>query len=127
MVHRRRERGQDLVEYALILPIMMLILMSILDLGRGIYCYTIVHNSTREGVRYGIIYPDDPVGIEAAVRNRAVALDPAALTVLVTLPDEDTVRVTVNYQFTVITPIVVPLIGSDAVTISSQATMRVES
>lgn len=124
--HGRRERGQDLVEYALVLPIMMLILMTILDLGRAVYYYSAIHNSAREGVRYGIINPDDPAGIEAVVRTKAVALEPAALTVVVTNPDEDTVQVTVTYQFTVVTPLVAPLIGSNEITLGSQAAMRIE-
>jgi Flp pilus assembly protein TadG len=124
--HGRRERGQDLVEYALVLPIMMLILMTILDLGRAVYYYSAIHNSAREGVRYGIIYPDDPAGIEAVVRTKAVALEPAALTVMITNPDEDTVQVTVTYQFTVVTPLVAPLIGSNEITLGSRAAMRIE-
>ena len=124
--HRRRERGQELVEYALILPIMMLILMSILDLGRAVYYYSAINNSAREGARYGVINPDDPAGIEAVVRNKAVVLNPANLTVVISSPDEDTVRVTLTYQFTPITPIVGTLLGSNEVTLGSQATMRIE-
>ena len=125
-IHRRKERGQELVEYALILPIMMLILMGILDLGRAVYYYSALHNSAREGARYGVINPEDPEGIEAVVRNYAVALEPAELTVLISSPDEDTVRVTLTYQFTPITPIVGTLLGSNEVTLGSQATMRIE-
>jgi len=123
---RQKERGQELVEYALILPIMMLILMSILDLGRAVYYYSAIHNSAREGARYGVINPDDPAGIEAVVRNKAVVLNPANLTVVISSPDEDTLRVTLTYQFTPITPIIGTLLGSNEVTLGSQATMRIE-
>lgn len=123
---RRKERGQELVEYALILPIMMLILMSILDLGRAVYYYSAIHNSAREGARYGIINPEDPVGIEAVVRNKAVVLNPTDLTVVIILPDEDTVQVTVTYQFTAITPIAGILLGENVITLGSRAAMRIE-
>jgi hypothetical protein len=123
---RRKERGQELVEYALILPIMMLILMSILDLGRAVYYYSAIHNSAREGARYGIINPEDPAGIEAVVRNKAVVLNPTDLTVVIILPDEDTVQVTVTYQFTAITPIAGILLGENVITLGSRAAMRIE-
>ncbi len=123
---RRKERGQELVEYALILPIMMLILMSILDLGRAVYYYSAIHNSAREGARYGVINPEDPAGIEAVVRNKAVVLNPTELTVVIILPDEDTVQVTVTYQFTAITPIAGILLGENVITLGSRAAMRIE-
>lgn len=126
MIRRKLEKGQELVEYALILPIMLLILMSILDMGRAVYYYSAIHNSAREGVRYGIINPDDPAGIEAVVRNKAVALQPTDLTVVVTLPDEDTVEVTVTYQFVAITPIAGALLGDNTITLGSSAMMRIE-
>lgn len=126
MLHKKREKGQELVEYALILPIMLLILMSILDLGRAVYYYSAIHNSAREGVRYGIVNPDDPAGIEAVVRNKAVALRPTDLTVVITLPDEDTVEVTVTYQFVAITPIAGALLGDNTITLGSSTAMRIE-
>jgi Flp pilus assembly protein TadG len=121
-----RERGQDLIEYALVLPIMLLILMSILDLGRVVYVYSSLHNSVRDGARYGIINPTDAAGIEALVRTKAVGLDPIDLTVVVVRPDLQTVRVRATYQFAVVSPIVSVLVGGSPWPVGSQATMRVE-
>jgi len=120
------EKGQDLVEYALILPIFLLILMSILDLGRAVYYYSAIHNSVREGARYGIVFPNDLTGIEDVVRQKSVGLDPAELAVAISLPDEDTIRVVVTFRFIAITPIVGALLGSNEVMLGSQATMRIE-
>lgn len=125
-MRRRGQRGQELVEYALALPIFLLLLMSILDLGRAVYFYSALHNSVREGARYGIIYPDDSAGIEAVVRQKAVGLDPSALTVLSAMPDEDTIQVTVTFQFIAVTPIVGVLLGSNEITLGSRATMHIE-
>ncbi|NIM95916.1 MAG: pilus assembly protein [Anaerolineales bacterium] len=125
--HRRgRERGQELVEYAIILPIFLLILMSILDLGRAVYCYSAIQNSAREGARYGVIHPEDVAGIEAVVQRKAVGLNPAAMTVTVVLPDEDTIRVAVSFQFRAVTPIIGALLGANEITLASQSTMRIE-
>ncbi len=115
-----------MVEYALALPIMLLILMSILDLGRVVYVYSSLHNSVRDGARYGNINPTDAAGIEALVRTKAVGLDPIDLTVIVMQPDLQTVRVRATYQFAVVSPIVGALVGGSPWPIGSQATMRVE-
>jgi Flp pilus assembly protein TadG len=123
---RSGQRGQELAEYALALPIMLLLLMSILDLGRVVYVYSALHNSVREGARYGIVNPGDAGGIETVVRSRAVGLDPTGLTVLVTQPDPQTIRVRATYLFTAVTPIAGALVGSNPWTVGSQATMRVE-
>ena len=127
MKRNTRERGQDLVEFALILPILLLILMVILDLGRAVYYYSSMQNSTREGARYGIVHsePGDIAAIEAVVRNKAVGLDPLTLQVDITLGDE-TIQVTATFQFTPVTPIVGALLGSNTVTLRTSSTMRIE-
>jgi Flp pilus assembly protein TadG len=47
----RRERGQALVEFSLILIPFLWILMGIVDLGRGIYIYNGVNQAARELAR----------------------------------------------------------------------------
>ncbi len=45
---KRRDRGQALVEFSLILIPFLWILMGIVDLGRGIYIYNGVNQAARE-------------------------------------------------------------------------------
>jgi Flp pilus assembly protein TadG len=125
-MRRRGQQGQELVEYALALPVMLLLLMSILDLGRVVYVYSALNNSVREGARYGIIQPTDALGIETVVRTRAVGLNPTELSVSVVQPDLHTIRVRATYLFTAVTPIVGALVGSNQWMVGSQATMQVE-
>jgi Flp pilus assembly protein TadG len=127
MKRNARERGQDLVEFAIILPILMLILMVILDLGRAVYYYSSMMNSTREGARYGIVHfePEDVADIEAVVRSKAVGLNPLALIVDITLDDE-TIKVIATYDFHPVTPLVGALLNSDTVTLRTSSTMRTE-
>ncbi len=47
---RSRSRGQSIVELALILPVMMLLVASALDLGRMFYSQITITNAAREGV-----------------------------------------------------------------------------
>jgi Flp pilus assembly protein TadG len=63
-------RGQTLVEFALILPIFVLLLVGIFDFGRAIYAYNTISNAAREAVRVGIVDQScNVIGTEA--RNRA--------------------------------------------------------
>jgi len=54
-VVRRPSRGQTLVEVALILPIFILLLMGIFDLGRAVYAGSTIENAAREAVREAIV------------------------------------------------------------------------
>ncbi|RPI27762.1 MAG: pilus assembly protein [Chloroflexota bacterium] len=119
-------RGQSLVEWAFVLPIILLVTMMILDLGRAVYYYSAIYNSAREGARYAVIYPDDTAGISTRVKNMSVGLSDADLTVSTTLPTEKTVRVSVTYRFVAVTPLVSALLGSSDITLRSQTTMQVE-
>ena len=65
MRHLRR-RGQALVEFALILPILLVILLGTVDAGRLIFAYNSVANAAREGGRTAIINQTP-----AEVRQRA--------------------------------------------------------
>jgi len=128
MIHAspRRERGQELAEYALILPIFLLVVMGIFDMGRVVYYYSALQNSVREGARYGIIHPDDFTGIEDVVHQMAVGLDIRGLNVTTSYPNEDTIQVRATFIFQLITPIIGALFGSNELTLSGQSTMRIE-
>ena len=122
----RNERGQDLAEYALILPIFLLIIMGIFDMGRAVYYYSALQNSVREGARYGIIHPDDIAGIESVVLQKAVGLDIRGMNVTTSYPSEDTIQVRATFSFPIITPIIGALFGSNQISLSGQATMHIE-
>jgi hypothetical protein len=121
-----KQSGQDLAEYALILPIFLLVVMSIFDMGRAVYTYSALQNSVREGARYGIIYPDDLTGIEDVVRQKAVGLEMDGLDIFTTYPTEETIQVRATFQFQIITPIIGALFGSNELILSGQATMHIE-
>jgi Flp pilus assembly protein TadG len=52
---RRGGRGQSLVEFSLVLPILLLLLFGIIDAGRLIFTYNDVANAARSGVRTAIV------------------------------------------------------------------------
>ena len=60
-----RERGQALVEFALVVPIFLILVMGIVDFGMGFKTSIMVTNAAREGARFGAVgwpagsYPAD--------------------------------------------------------------------
>jgi Flp pilus assembly protein TadG len=52
---RQHLRAQALVEFALILPIALFLILGFLDLGRAIFNYATISNMVREGARYAIV------------------------------------------------------------------------
>lgn len=48
-------RGQSLVEFALVFPMVLYMLFGFLDLGRAVFYYSSLSNSVREGTRAGIV------------------------------------------------------------------------
>ncbi len=120
------ERGQELVEFALTFPVLFMLLMGILDMGRATFYNSVLYNAAREGARYASIYPSDDVGIQDTVKAKAVGLDLNTLTIVTSMPDGDNIRVALTYQFAPITPIVASAFGASEVTVSNQATLRIE-
>ena len=55
---KHRERGQSLVETAVVLPILLLLLAAIIDFGRAFDAYIILTNAAREGARFGATNPE---------------------------------------------------------------------
>lgn len=50
-MRRKNERGASMVEFAIILPLLMLILIGIIDMGRLLLAQAMVTNAAREGAR----------------------------------------------------------------------------
>lgn len=70
---RARRTGQSLVEFALVLPLILLLIFGVIDLGRGIFAFNEVSNAARAGGRTGIVnqtYSD----IRARAAAQAIAL-----------------------------------------------------
>jgi hypothetical protein len=126
-----RERGQDLVEYAITLPLFLILVFAIFDIGRGVYYYSAMYNAAREGARYGSVHPAE-VGLETTICNlvvdRAIAVDLTCDPVGDIVLDFVTGTVTVNisFSYTLVTPIVGTLLGINPINMSTSSTMEME-
>jgi Flp pilus assembly protein TadG len=56
----RRERGQSLVETAIVVPILLLLVAAVVDFGRIFDAYIVLTNAVREGARYGTLRDPQP-------------------------------------------------------------------
>lgn len=55
---RTRRRGQGLVEFALILPVLLLLLLVAIDFGRALYGWVVLQNSARIAANFAGLNPD---------------------------------------------------------------------
>lgn len=119
---RRGERGQAVVEFAVVLPLLVLLLLGIMEFGRVIHSLLTIQNAAREGARLGITPDATDAEIEARVRQAADTLegsaDPARLTVQVAPPPAERtagqdLTVTVRYKFGFILPWLAEIVPPD--------------
>ena len=68
VVRRRDLRGQALVEFALIVPLFVLIAIGIFEGGRAIYTYNALSNAVDESLREAIVHQDQ-TAIEAEAQR----------------------------------------------------------
>lgn len=53
--HRRGSQGQGLVEFALVIPIIVLLVAACVEIGRAVYAYNTIANAARQGARVAIV------------------------------------------------------------------------
>jgi hypothetical protein len=105
-----RERGQSLVETAIVFPVLLLLLAAVVDFGRAFDAYIVLTNAAREGARFGAVKPSLTVDQVKAVvvadvvgsgTNLTQMADFTADSVTVTGQQEgsEVVAVTVSYDF----------------------------
>ncbi len=79
---KRKQRGQTLVEMAMISPFLIMILLMMIDCGRAAYTYATLSGAARDGARAAITTgssrPDNPWVINAVEQNAyGMRLNPA--------------------------------------------------
>lgn len=131
LLRPRSRRGQALVEFALVLPILVLLMLGIFDFGRAVFALSTINNAAREGARLAIV--DQTLAhIQGKASQRAVALGLTDSDVQVDYRDADDPEgagtcdsnvgsdavygcvavVRVPYTYTAITPIIGNLVGT---------------
>lgn len=57
MKKQKHIKGQTLVEFALILPLLFLLVFGLFEFGRFVLFYSVLNTAVREGTRYAIVQP----------------------------------------------------------------------
>jgi hypothetical protein len=63
------ERGAELIEFALVFPMLLLVMLGIVDFGFLFQRYEVVTNAAREGARVAILAGYDEDDVEARVQQ----------------------------------------------------------
>ena len=134
---RDEEAGVSAIEFAIVLPVLILFLFGIIEFGILFYDKAVITNASREGARAGIVYRyPDPV-TDAEIEQVVLAYCADHLITFATIPsltisttpgleagDPLTVTVTYDYQFLVLPNFVAALTGG--INLAATTVMRME-
>jgi len=134
-----RTRGQTIVEFALTLPVLILLLLFAIDFGRVFLGWISLNNAARVGANYAAMHPHDwdsgsgPAEYDTLMADNLGAIncsptpDPAADPAFgPTKEPGELVRVDLGCNFTVLTPIISSVL-SGTISISSSASFPISS
>jgi Flp pilus assembly protein TadG len=124
------QKGQASLEFALVLPLLLLVILVLAQLGTLLFSHLILVQAARDGVREGVVTNDNGAIIEK-VRNSTALLDQSRLKIAISPASShsrgmgDSLTVSVQYQVSTIFP------GLDRIlpsffTIRSSTSMRME-
>lgn len=134
----KSEKGQSMVEFALLLPILVLILLMIMEGGLIFGGYLELENAARDGVRYASVRTDKQnrtdintyiTSKDFIIVDKSNLVQPIGFT-KTTDPDATILTVTLTYKYSIITPLIGGIIGDEddesKLTMTTSATMRSE-
>jgi Flp pilus assembly protein TadG len=122
----RRDRGAAAVEFALVVPVLLLLVLGIAEFGRAYNIQTTLSGAAREGVR-SMAVQNDPGAARAAAQRAAaslplgdgdISISPASCPVGSEAPAA-TATVTITYRMAFVTSLFAP-----AITLSGTGVMR---
>ena len=131
----KREDGQAMVEFALVLPIFLLILCGIIDFGWLFYNQLSLNNACREGARYAVVNTADGSNTQAIINhiNNSIttvfANDGVSIEIEYSSPADPTagdITVSMEADISFFTPVLSTVFGKEK-TITSTVIMKVES
>ena len=121
-------RGMAAVEFALLLPVVALLILLLVEGGNAMHTYSSLVEASREGARH-VLMEGDSAEVEALVAAVVADLNPDKLTTNVTTDtDANTVTVEVSYVYELFGSNSGEvdsegLFGNDALTFVAQTTM----
>lgn len=126
----RSKKAQSMVEMAIILPVLLLLLIGIMDFGRILGGYMIMHDLARDGVRAGVV-GSTKSEIITQIKDNAVLLTVVDSDITVTPSSDgsrnvgDPLTVSIKHDFEILTPFIGGIIP-DPWTLTAEYVMRIE-
>jgi Flp pilus assembly protein TadG len=123
----KNQRGQAIVEMALILPLLLMLLMGMMEMGRIGNAYLTATHAARHGARYGAVGGSN-TEITNKVLQAAPSFDPSKVTVTIEPQNRgvgDDITVSVVYPIQLIAPLISGIVGNP-VLVTSKVIMRLE-
>jgi hypothetical protein len=123
----KEQKGQSLVEFALVLPLLLLLICGIVDLGRLLFAYSSLNMTAQESVRLGGLGKTDAEIVAYAINHVSIGkLDPSGVKIEYepTKKPGNDVKVTLSYSLPFITPIMSKIIPAPV--LSANSTIRKE-
>ncbi len=124
---RRKEKGQSIVELALLLPVLILMLLGLVDFGRVYYVMVSLNDAAQEGAAYAAARPNDFAGISQRAASASTGLITIrAEDVMISMDSPnpqpgDAITVSVYYEFTFYTPVARSFFPDSIVTLEAHA------
>ena len=127
--HNRHEKGQALVEFALVLPVLLVILCGIIDFGWLYYNQITLNNAAREGARYAVIHYDPTIDWKADATDRMLGsmVGVSSATAIISDPVEQQITASVTAEPTILTGFTSTVLGRNTVELHASCTMRLEN
>jgi Flp pilus assembly protein TadG len=120
----KSERGQSLVEFALIVPVLIFLLLGIIDFGRVFHAYLTIDHAGREAARTASIGKDvATITSKAVSQGSSIGLTTGQVSVTTGSSGTDA-TITITYPITFLTPIIGSVVGP--LTLKDTTIMRVE-
>jgi len=123
------ESGQSLVEFALVLPVLLLILCAIIDFGWLYYNQITLNNAAREGARYAVIHYDPSTDWRHETEDRMIGsmVGVRSATAIVSDPVAQQITATVTSDAMILTGFTSTILGKRTIELHATCTMRLEN
>ena len=138
-MQRKNQKGILAVEFAILLPVFVLLIFGVVEFSLALYDKAMLTNASREGARAGIVFREPSCLSYGEIKNVVIsylgthlitfgnAAEPTVTVEPTTCPDpggSKKVTVSYNYEFLVLPNFINSLIGG--ITLTGETIMRME-
>ncbi len=117
------EKGQTLVEFALVLMLLMLLTFGMFDFCRAVYTASVIQAAAQAGARAGMI---SLAGVTPAAEDKLIGLDITKAQISTIMLTSERIEVQVAFQFEFVTPLIATLFSDGELELEASASMLID-